>query len=70
MNFTVRINDREVFVSWENRGQKATNEKQIKIGDVVTVKHSGFNEKGTLIFPTFIGKREDLTWEDLLENKT
>ena len=57
-------------MNWENREQQTKMKKQISVGDVITVKHSGANEHGTLIFPFFIGKREDVSWDYLSENKS
>ena len=39
--------------------------KQIKEGAVITVKHSGMNTYGTLLFPQFYRERLDVKWQDL-----
>ena len=42
--------------------------KQIKAGSVITVKHSGVNVHGTLLFPQFYRTRLDVNWSDLNKN--
>ena len=39
--------------------------KKIKVGSVITVKHSGVNVHGTLLFPQFYRERTDVNWQDL-----
>ena len=39
--------------------------KNIKSGAVITVKHSGMNAYGTLLFPQFYRERLDVKWNDL-----
>jgi hypothetical protein len=41
--------------------------KKVKVGSVVTVKHSGKNVLGTLQFPKFYRERTDVKWEDLIK---
>ena len=37
----------------------------MKIGSVITVKHSGVNAHGTLLYPQFYRERTDVNWNDL-----
>ena len=39
--------------------------KRIKEGAIITVKHSGVNIHGTLMYPQFYRERTDVTWRDL-----
>ena len=57
------MNEREVFVKITDNALDEM--KQLQIGDVITVKHSGVNVYGTLIFPQFYRKRLDVKWDDL-----
>ena len=43
--------------------------KKITSGTVITVKHSGVNVHGTLLFPQFYRERLDVKWHDL-KNKS
>ncbi len=38
--------------------------KNIKSGSVITVKHSGVNVHGTLLYPQFYRERLDVTWKE------
>lgn len=60
-----RLNGKIIFVKLES-GEQA---KHIEKGAVITVKHSGVNVYGTLLFPQYYRERLDVTWEDLLSNK-
>ena len=59
------MNGKEVFVNVSENSEEA---KLIKPGSVITVKHSGSNVHGTLMYPQFYRERLDVQWEDL--NKT
>jgi hypothetical protein len=48
-----------------NIAGNAEETKQIKTGAVITVKHSGMNAHGTLLFPQFFRERPDVKWTDL-----
>ena len=39
--------------------------KNIAVGSVITVKHSGTNAHGTILYPQFYRERNDVKWNDL-----
>ncbi len=49
--------------------EKQEEARQIKAGSVITVKHSGTNVHGTLLYPQFYRTRLDVNWTDI-NNKT
>ena len=57
-----RLNGKTLFVKIVDNAEEA---KQIKEGAVITVKHSGMNTYGTLLFPQFYRERLDVKWQDL-----
>ncbi len=40
-----------------------------QLGAVITVKHNGYYENGTIKFPFFYRERKDITWDDLTHPK-
>ena len=61
--FFFRINGKTVFVNITNHSLEDA--KKIKEEAVITVKHSGMNVYGTLLFPQFYRERKDVKWSDL-----
>ena len=57
-----RANGNTIFVNTSNETQEQA--KQLKSGSVITVKHSGVNVNGTLMFPQFYRERADVKWEN------
>ena len=57
------MNGKSLFVKIEDNKQEEA--KQIRVGSVITVKHSGMNALGTLLFPQFYRERLDVKWNDL-----
>lgn len=45
--------------------ESAEEVKNLKKGDVITVKHGGMNLYGTLQYPQFWRERSDVSWQDL-----
>ena len=60
----VRLNGKTLFVNIKNETQEEA--KGIKTGSVITVKHSGVNVHGTLLYPQFYRERNDVKWADLV----
>ena len=42
--------------------------KMIKPGAVITVKHSGVNAHGSLMYPQFYRERLDVQWKDVIKS--
>ena len=61
----VRLNKQSIFVKIVDNVEAA---KNLKPGDVITVKHTGMNAYGKLLYPQFYRERTDVNWTDL--NKT
>jgi hypothetical protein len=40
--------------------------KGVKVGSVITIKHSGANMYGSLLYPKFYRLRTDVKWEDII----
>lgn len=57
------MNGKTLFVNIVDNEQEA---KKVKAGDVITVKHSGINVYGTLLYPQFYRERMDVKWSDLV----
>ena len=64
------MNDKRVFIKWANREQQIKFDKLVNKGSVITVKHYGQNNLGTLQMPTFLNVREDMSWEALKSENT
>ena len=60
--FFYRLDGKPVFVKLTENIEQG---KSIKKGAVITVKHSGVNVYGTLLYPQFYRERLDKTWKDL-----
>ena len=58
----IRLNGKSLFVPIRTETQET---KRVKNGSVITVKHSGMNVHGTLLYPQFYRERSDLQWSDL-----
>ena len=52
-------------VTFVNIAENAVEAKQVKEGAVITVKHSGTNVHGTLLYPQFYRERLDVNWGDV-----
>jgi hypothetical protein len=39
--------------------------KGVKEGSVITVKHTGTNVHGTLLYPQFFRERIDVNWDEI-----
>ena len=59
-----RLSGKKVFVNITENMEEA---QKLQPGAIITVKHSGTNTYGTLLFPKFYRKRTDVTWDDLLK---
>ena len=58
-----RLNGKTLFVNTSN--DTLDTAKSIEPGSVITVKHSGINKHGTLLYPQFYRQRTDVNWQDL-----
>ena len=67
INFFCRLNGKILFVNIAREKQESA--KQVKIGSVITVKHSGMNVHGSMLFPQFYRERTDVKWNDI-KNKS
>jgi hypothetical protein len=54
-----RVNGKQLFVGIVENYEDA---KKVKEGAVITVKHSGINAYGTLLYPKFYRERTDIKW--------
>ena len=61
--FIFRMNGKTLFVNISNETLEEA--KKIKPGSVITVKHSGVNVHGTLLYPQFYRERNDVQWTEL-----
>ena len=59
------MNGKDIFVGILENYEEA---KKIKVGSVITVKHSGINAYGKLLFPKFFRERTDVKWEEIKQN--
>lgn len=62
-----RLNGNSLFVNISKQTKEEA--KKVAVGSVITVKHSGVNVHGTLLFPQFFRERNDVNWNEML-NKT
>ena len=58
-----QTNGKELFIGINDNYEEA---KGVKVGAIITVKHSGTNVHGTLQYPKFFRERTDVTWDDLI----
>ena len=57
-----RPNGKIIFV----RPEETVEARTVKEGAIITVKHSGINVHGTLLYPKFYRERLDVKWSDLV----
>ena len=57
------MNGKTLYVGLSDNYEEA---RKVKKGAVITVKHSGTNVHGTLLYPKFYRERTDVQWEDLI----
>ncbi len=56
------MNGNDIFVGILENYDEA---KKIKVGSVITVKHSGVNTYGKLLFPRFFRERTEVKWDEI-----
>ena len=62
-NLYYRLNGKTLFVNIPNEVQEVA--KQVEVGSIITVKHSGVNVHGKLLYPQFYRERKDVSWSEL-----
>ena len=60
-----RLNGKEVIVTWNDRADQYTHERELTKGSVITVKYFGENNYGTLLQPKFYRIRSEVSWSQL-----
>lgn len=61
--FIIRMNGKPLFVGVGDNVEAA---KKVKEGTVITIKHMGENNHGTMQCPIFYRERTDVVWDDLI----
>jgi hypothetical protein len=58
------MNGKNLFVNVTENSEDA---KKVKAGAVITVKYTGTNMHGTLMYPQFYRERTDVIWNDIIK---
>ena len=59
------MNGKTVVVKFSNADMNQL--QRLRSGKGITVKYAGYNQNGTLLFPEFLRERDDVKWDNLLQ---